>query len=172
VHRPTSRNRLVAVLASAALAVGAAGCGGSDGGGGGDAGATSYASTWNDVCSSLTAAQTALQKRGADAAGTSTADKAELGRIFAKGASEFADSLIAALERVKDLDAPDEFSAFQTRVSKAAPSVIEVLRSVKAPLARGDVAATQAALGKIDPKSLVPAIPAGLKQQATACNLY
>jgi hypothetical protein len=165
LHRPA------AVLAALALAAGVAGCGG--GSGGDDSGSDSYASTWNEVCTSLSAAQTTLQSDGVAAqkkAGST--DQTALAKAFAQPVSRFADSMSAALDRVKDLDAPEEFSGFQAKVAKSAPATISVLESVKAPLAKGDVKATQAALGRIDQKNLFPAIPDALKRQATACNVY
>lgn len=166
LHRP------VAVLAAAALAAGAAGCGGSDDGAGGSGG-DAYASTWNEVCTSLTSAQSQLQKDGAEVQKAVTnPSEAALAKAFAKPVTAFADSMTAALERVKDLEAPNEFSDFQARVAKSAPSTISVLEGVKGPLADGDVQAAQEELGRIDPKNVFPAIPAELKKQATACNVF
>jgi hypothetical protein len=165
-------HRSAAVLAAAALALGAAGCGGSDGGdsGGGD---QAYASTWNEVCTSLSTAQTTLQSEGARVQKSLRSPTPEaLAKAFAKPVTAFADSMTAALDRVKDLDAPDEFRTFQDQVAKSAPSTITVLRNLKEPLAKGDVQAAQSVVGRIDQKNVFPAIPASLKKQATACSVF
>lgn len=168
----SSLHRPAAVLAAAALALGAAGCGGSDDDGGGSGG-DAYASTWNEVCTSLSSAQAQLQKDGAEVQKTvKKPTEAALAKAFAKPVTTFADSMTAALERVKDLDAPDEFSDFQEQVAKSAPSTISTLQKVKGPLADGDVKATQEVIGRIDQKNVFPAIPAELKKQATACNVF
>lgn len=167
----TAMHRSAAILTSAALAVGAAGCGGSDSDGGG--GSDAYASTWNDVCQSLTTAQTTLQSEGAAAqkkAGTTSA--AELQKALTEPAGKFIDSLIAALEKVKDLDAPSEFSSFQDKVKSTAPATISAFEKIKEPVQSGDTAAFQRAFQQIDADKTFPAPPAALKKQATACNSF
>jgi len=170
----TSLHRPAAVLAAVALALGAAGCGGSDDDGG-DAGGgdSAYASTWNEVCTSLTTAQTTLQTDGTAAQkALKSPSPEELAKASAKPVSAFADSMTTALDRVKDLDAPDEFKDFQATVAKSAPATITVLRSLEKPLAEGDVQAIQASIQKIDPENVFPALPAELKKQATACGVF
>lgn len=169
----TAMHRSAAILASAALAVGAAGCGGSDSdsGGGGDSGA--YASTWNDVCQSLTTAQTTLQSEGAAAqkkAGATNA--ATIQKALTEPAGKFIDSLIAALDKVKDLDAPSEFKSFQDQVKSTAPTTIAAFEKIKEPVESGDTAAFQKAFQQIDADKTFPAPPAALKKQATACNSF
>ncbi len=172
VARP-SLHRSAAVLATAALALGAVGCGGSDGGDSAAGGDKAYASTWNEVCTSLSTAQTKLQSDGAQVQKSlKSPSPQELAKAFAKPVTAFADAMTAALDRVKDLDAPDEFKDFQGKVAKSAPSTISVLRNLKGPLAKGDVQAAQSVVGKIDQQDVFPAIPASLKKQATACSVF
>ncbi|CAB4925338.1 unannotated protein [freshwater metagenome] len=169
----TTLHRPAAVLAAAALALGAAGCGGGSDDGGGSGGDDAYASTWNEVCTSLSNAQTKLQTDGAALQKTLTSpSQAELAKAFATPVSAFADSMAAALDRVKGLEAPSDLQAFQTKVSDSAPATIKVLRDLRTPLSKGDVAATQQVIGRIDPKNVFPAIPADLKKQAAACNVF
>jgi hypothetical protein len=173
MRSPSSLHRPVAVLATAVLAAGLAGCGGSDDGGGGGSGDSSYASTWNEVCTSLSSAQTTLQKDGVAVQKSVTSpNEATLAKAFAKPVSKFADTMAGALERVKDLDAPDDFKDFQSQVAKSAPSTITVLKDVQAPLAKGDVDAVQSIFKRIDANNLFPAIPAELKKQASACSVF
>lgn len=170
--------RPAAVLAAVALAAGgAAGCGGGsdDGSSGGDGGAAggSYAATWNAVCTSLTTAQTTLQSDGVAAQKAAKGkDAAAQAKAFGVPVSRFADAMAGALERVKDLDAPEGLTDFQAKVAKSAPGTISLLRRVEAPLKAGDVQAAQGVLGQIDQDAFVPPIPAALKKQATACNVF
>ncbi|MDO9407508.1 hypothetical protein [Patulibacter sp.] len=167
LHRPA------AVLAAAALALGAAGCGGGSDDGGGSDGGGGYASTWNEVCTSLSNAQTKLQTDGAALQKSlKSPSQAELAKAFATPVSAFADSMAAALDRVKGLDAPEDLKSFQSKVSASAPGTIKVLRDLKGPLTKGDVKATQSVIGRIDANNVFPAIPAALKKQAAACNVF
>jgi hypothetical protein len=172
LHRPA------AVLAAVALAAGVAGCGGSDGGddgakssgGGADA---AYASSWNDVCTSLTTAQTTLQAASAKAQKqVDSGDVAALAKATAKPVGAYVESLTAALERVQDLDAPKAFASFQAGVKKSAPVTVKFFEDLKDPIASGDLNAITKAFKRFDGKSLFPAVPADLKKQASACSAF
>lgn len=170
-----TQHRPAAVLAAAALAAGMAGCGGSDddGGTGGGSGDAAYASTWNDVCTSLTTAQTTFQKDATAAQkGIQKPSEKALAKAVAGPATKVADTMSAALAKVQDLKAPEQFEAFQAQVSKAAPATLAVFEDLKEPLATGDVEAVQAALGRLDAKNVFPALPAELKEQAAACKQF
>jgi hypothetical protein len=163
LHRPA------AVLAATALAVGVAGCGGSDGD---SKGGGSYASTWNEVCTSLTSAQASIQAKGAEAQKKAKGDQKILVKELAKPASQVLGTFIDALEKVKDLDAPDEFKDFQKQVSATAPSTIKAFKKVRRPVDRGDAAAFTEAVQSVGGKRPFPAFPAALKKQAAACNSF
>lgn len=170
-----SAPRPVAVLVAAALAAGVTGCGGGadEGGSGGGSAGGSYASTWNAVCTSLASAQTRLQSDGVAAQKAAKGqDAAAQAKAFGVPVSRFADAMAGALDRVKDLEAPEDLAAFQAKVAKSAPQTIAVLRRVEAPLKAGDVQAVQQVIEQIDQDAFVPPIPAALKKQATACNVF
>lgn len=170
LHRPA------AVMAAVALAAGLAGCGGGsddDGGEGGGSDTAAYASTWNDVCTSLTTAQTTFQADATKAQqGIEKPSERALAKAVAEPTTKAIGAMSAALEKVQGLEAPGDFAAFQTQVDKAAPATLAVFRDLKEPLATGDIEAFQSAIGRLDPKNVFPALPDELKKQAAACNQF
>ncbi|MEV4422434.1 hypothetical protein AB0L40_21030 [Patulibacter sp. NPDC049589] len=171
LHRPA------AVMAAVALAAGVAGCGGSDGGddakSSGGSADTAYASSWNDVCTSLTTAQTTLQADSAKAQKqVDSGDVAALAKATAKPVGAYVESLVAGLERVQDLDAPKAFASFQAGVKKSAPVTVKFFQELKDPIASGDLDAITKAFKRFNGKSLFPAVPADLKKQASACGSF
>lgn len=166
-------HRTAAALAAAALAAGMAGCGGSDDDGGGGSGGSSYVSTWNEVCTSLTTAQTTFQKDAVKAQGSVTSrSEAALAKAVAGPASAAAGSFKALLTKVEGLEAPDEFADFQAKVDKSAPVNAKVFGALEEPLATGDIEAFQRVVRRLDPSGVFPALPAELKKQAAACAPY
>ncbi|WP_026913027.1 hypothetical protein [Patulibacter minatonensis] len=163
LHRPA------AVLAAAALAVGVAGCGGSDGDG---KGGGSYASTWNDVCTSLTSAATTLQNQGNEADKVARGDQEKKIAELAKPTGQLLATFRQALDKVKGLDAPDEFKDFQQQVSDSAPGTIKAIDKVKDPVESGDPKAFTRAMKSVDVTKPFPALPAALKKQAAACSAF
>lgn len=163
MHRPA------AAMAAAALAVGVAGCGGSDGG---DKGGGDYASTWNDVCTSLTSAQASIQAEGAEAQKKAKGNQKILVRELSKPTAKLLDTLGQALDKVKDLDAPDDFKTFQKQVADSVPSTIKAIDKVKGPVSEGDPKAFTSALQSVNASKPFPALPADLKKQAAACNAF
>jgi hypothetical protein len=168
--------RPAAALVAVVLAIGGAGCGGSGGdgadGGGKDADAA-YVARWNAACQGFTDAQTTLQSKvsaAREAARTSSA--AEQKKTNIATMSSFFSASVAALQRVRGIEAPERFRGFQEKVDRALPGTTSIVRRLQGPLARGDQKAIAALVGRLQPTGVFPAIPAELKQAATACSVY
>ncbi|WP_210491945.1 hypothetical protein [Patulibacter sp. SYSU D01012] len=162
---PTARTAVL--LAAAVLATGAAGCGGS----GGDP--EQYASTWNGVCRDITSAQETLQNDLVALQGrVSTTDVTALTKAAAAPIGKLSDAVSTALERVRGLDAPDEYADFQKRVDGSVDATIRVFRELKDATQRGDTRALQEMGRTTRPTDVVPSLPAGLKTRAKDCSSF
>lgn len=162
---PTARAAVL--LTAAALATGAVGCGGS----GGDP--EQYASTWNGVCKDITTAQETLQNDLVALQGkVSTSDVTALTKAAAQPIGKLSDAVSTALERVRGLDAPDEYADFQEKVDGSVDATIEVFRDLKDATQRGDTQALQEMGRNTKASDVVPSLPAGLKTRAKECSAF
>ncbi|MGX6450026.1 hypothetical protein ACVU7I_18470 [Patulibacter sp. S7RM1-6] len=162
---PTART--AALLTAAVLAVGVAGCGG----GGGDPEA--YASTWNGVCRDITTAQGTLQNDLVALQGkVSTTDVTALTKAAATPIGALSKAVSTALERVRGLDAPDEFADFQKRVDGSVDATIGVFERITDATRRGDTKALQQLGRSTKPTDVVPSLPGDLKARAKDCSSF
>ncbi|WP_320671266.1 hypothetical protein [Patulibacter defluvii] len=146
----------VALVAATLTAL--AGCGG---GGNGD----DYAATWNGACRDLKQAQTRFVDEAQRLVPRQGGDPKALARQLRKPIDTLAEAREKALRRIRDADAPDEFSDFQDETAKAADDAIEQVQTIKRRVRDGDVTGNVRMTA-----TRFPSLPADLAKKAEACR--